>query len=126
MYTNIHVFIHVNANELFSPFVPFDPCSKTALRASATNYEANDATNDEANMWLVHLSFASLFALPLARMCKCGIVVTKKCFLNFEFQILYVFIKIFSTKNNIFEAKLCSDNLIKFFRIFLGELAMEG
>ncbi len=62
-------FKHVNANEPFSPFVPFDSCWKTASRAIATNVEASDATNDEANMWLVHSSFAS----PLTRMCKCGI-----------------------------------------------------
>ncbi len=71
MCTNIHMFVHVNTNEPFSPFVPFDSCSKTASRASATNDEANDATNDKANMWLVHSSFA----LPLAQMCKCGITL---------------------------------------------------
>ncbi len=48
--TNIHIFVHINANELFSPFVPFDSCSKTASRASATNGKANDATNEEKNM----------------------------------------------------------------------------
>ncbi len=69
MCTNIHMFVHVNANEPFSLFVPFDSCSKTASRASATNGEAND----DSNMWLVHSSFASLFASPLAWMGKCGI-----------------------------------------------------
>ncbi len=60
MRTNIHIFVHVNTNEPFSPFVPFDSCWKTASRASA----ANDATNDGANMWLVRSSFASLFTSP--------------------------------------------------------------
>ncbi len=60
---------HVRTHEPFSPFVPFDSCWKTASRASATNSEANGATNDEANMWLVR----SLFALPLAQMHKCDI-----------------------------------------------------
>ncbi len=46
---------------------------KTASRGSTTNGETNDATNDEANMWLVSSSFALLFASPLVRMCKCGI-----------------------------------------------------
>ncbi len=69
MCTNIYMFVHVNTNEPFSQFVVFDSCLKTASRANATNGEANDATNEEVNMWLLHSSFAS----PLARMCKCGI-----------------------------------------------------
>ncbi len=68
LFAHVWMFVHVNANEPFSPFVLFGLCSKTASRSSATNGEANEATNDEANMWLVHSSFAS----PLAWMCKCG------------------------------------------------------
>ncbi len=68
MRPNIYMFVHINVNEPFSPFVPFDSCWKTATRASTTNGEANDATNDKANIWLVRLSFAS----PFTRMCKCG------------------------------------------------------
>ncbi len=51
MRTNIHIFVRINANEPFLAFVPFDSCGKTASRASALNGEANDATNDEMNMW---------------------------------------------------------------------------
>ncbi len=72
---NIHMFVQINANEPFSPFVPFDSCWKTASRASAKNGEANDATNDEANMWLVRSLFASLFTSSFARMCKYSVMV---------------------------------------------------
>ncbi len=72
MCTNIHMFVQVNVNEQFSLFVPFDSCSKTVSRASATNGEVNDAKNDKVNMWLVHSSFAS----PLTWMCKYGIRCT--------------------------------------------------
>ncbi len=41
MHMIIHMFVNVNANELFSRFVPFDSCWKTASRASATNDEGN-------------------------------------------------------------------------------------
>ncbi len=50
MCTNIHMFIHINVNELFSPFVPSDSCWKTTSRVSTTNSEANDVMNDEANL----------------------------------------------------------------------------
>ncbi len=71
VYEHSHVRTH-NANRHLSSLTRV---WKTASRASATNGEANDAINDEANMWLVRLSFASLFTSPLARLCKFGITV---------------------------------------------------
>ncbi len=70
-YEHSYVRTH-NANRHSSPLTRVQ---KTASRASATNGEANNATNDEANMWSVRSSFALLFASPLARMCKYGISV---------------------------------------------------
>ncbi len=69
MRTNIHMFVHVSRMNHSSPLTRV---RKTALRASTTNGEANDATNDDANMCLVRLSFVSLFDSPLAQMCKRG------------------------------------------------------
>ncbi len=68
-YEHSHVRTH-NANRHLSPLTRV---WKTASRASATNGKANDAMNDDANMWLIRSSFAS----PLARMCKCGIIFQK-------------------------------------------------
>ncbi len=47
MCTNILLFVHVNANK---PFSPIDSCSKTTSIACAKNGEANDPTNEEANL----------------------------------------------------------------------------
>ncbi len=70
MRTNVHMFVHINANRHSSPSTRVQ---KTASRASAVNGKANDAINDEANMWLVCSSFVLLFASPLAQTCKCSI-----------------------------------------------------
>ncbi len=70
-----HAYVHTrNVNRHSSPMTRVQ---KTASRASATNGQPNDATNDETNMWLVHSSFALLLASPLARMCKCSIIQEK-------------------------------------------------
>ncbi len=86
-----HSYVHThNANE---PFVPLTRVGKTASRASATKGEANDTTNDEANMWLVHSLFALLFASPLTQMCKCSIARVCVCMHNAS-KLVFKFLKI--------------------------------